>query len=376
MQLIDYDIDPEQGFLPNPDPLTTLPSTFAAWDKLSIQLPALLMTGQLRTAVAQLPILDTDQLTTNHQLERAMMILSALGGAYVWGGAEPALRLPPGLAVPWWRIAQRLDRPPITAHASLVLHNWQRLDADRPITPDNLAINQPFLGGLDENWFFLLTVAIEAAGAPAIPALLDVQEAVTAVCPTTVTGKLQQIDTILAKINTLLARMPEQCDPYIFFHRVRPFVASWPEPGVVYEGISEEPMLFAGGSAAQSSLLQAIDAGLGVVHEDERTRPFLHEMRRYMPPKHRQFVEDLAQHSSLRPFILAHQQNHPTLAKSYNACLQKLADFRKLHLEISVRYILHQAPDQEAAKGTGGTSFVPFLSQARKETREAVISEW
>ena len=373
MNLHNYAIDPERGFLPNPDPLTELSPAFASWDELSAQLPALLMTGRLRTAVSQLPILDSDQLTTNHQLERAMMILSAVGGAYVWGSAEPALHLPPGLAVPWWQVAGRLDRPPITAHASLVLHNWRRLDEKRPISPDNLALNQPFLGGLDESWFFLLTVAIEAAGAPAIPALLAVQEAVTAVDPTTTIENLQQIATVLEEINVLLARMPEQCDPYIFFHRVRPFVASWPEPGVVYEGISDQPICFAGGSAAQSSLLQAIDAGLGVVHEDEKTRPFLLEMRRYMPPKHRQFVADLGHRSSLRPFIQAHQQSHPTLPDTYNLCLQKLDDFRKLHLEFSVRYILHQAPDQEAAKGTGGTSFVPFLSQARKETREAVI---
>ncbi len=375
MNLQDYAIDPECGFLPNPDPLTKLPSTFAAWDELSAQLPALLMTGQLRTVVSQLPILDSDQLATNHQLERAMMILSAVGGAYVWGGAEPAMRLPPGLAVPWWRIAERLDRPPITAHASLVLHNWRRLDKERPLTPDNLALLQPFLGGLDESWFFLLTVAIEATGAPIIPLLLAVQEAVTAEHTTTVTTHLQQVASILDDINTLLARMPEQCDPYIFFHRVRPFVASWPEPGVVYEGVSQQPQRFAGGSAAQSSLLQAIDAGLGVAHEDEKTRPFLLEMRRYMPPKHRQFVKDLGHRCTLRPFIQAQQQNQPALADSYNLCLQKLADFRKLHLEISVRYILHQAPDQAAAKGTGGTSFVPFLSQAGKETREAVISK-
>ena len=204
-------------FLPNPDPLTKLPPTFAAWDELSAQLPALLMTGQLRAVVSQLPILDSDQLATNHQLERAMMILSAVGGAYVWGGAEPAMRLPPGLAVPWWRIAERLDRPPITAHASLVLHNWRRLDKERPLTPDNLALLQPFLGGLDESWFFLLTVAIEATGAPIIPLLLAVQEAVTAEHTTTVTTHLQQVASILDDINTLLARMPEQCDPYIFF---------------------------------------------------------------------------------------------------------------------------------------------------------------
>jgi indoleamine 2,3-dioxygenase len=380
VNLADYDVNPERGFLPNPDPLTELPPYFAAWDALSADLPILLLTGRLRTAVAQLPILDTDQLTDDHQLNRAMMILSAVGSAYVWGGPEPALRLPPGLAVPWWRVAKRLDRPPITSHAALVLHNWRRLDEERPgkaslsdITPDNLALLQPFLGGLDESWFFLLTVAIEAAGAPALPALLAIQQGITAACPTSVMENLQLVAQTLDKMTGLLVRMPEQCDPYIFFHRVRPFVASWPEPGVVYEGVSEQPLLLAGGSAAQSSLLQAIDAGLGVAHEDERTRPFLLEMRRYMPPKHRRFIAAVAAGPALRPFIQAHRQSHPTLTDGYNLCLHKLADFRKLHLEISVRYILHQAPNEEAAKGTGGTTFVPFLSQARKETRAATI---
>ena len=97
-----------------------------------------------------------------------------------------------------------------------------------------------------------------------------------------------------------------------------------------------------------------------MAHEDERHGRFLLEMRRYMPPKHRQFVKDLGHRCTLRPFIQAQQQNQPALADSYNLCLQKLADFRKLHLEISVRYILHQAPDQAAAKGTGGTSLFHF----------------
>ena len=374
MNLADYDIDPERGFLPKPDPLTELPPHFAAWDALSADLPVLLLTGRLRTAVAHLPLLDADQLTSEHQLNRAMMILSAVGSAYVWTGPEPALRLPPGLAIPWWLVAERLDRPPITAHASLVLHNWRRLDGDQPITPDNLALLQPFLGGLDESWFFLLTVAIEAAGAPAIPALLAVQEGVTAVCSTTIIENLQVVAQSLDEMITLLARMPEQCDPYIFFHRIRPFLASWPEPGVIYEGVSERPVLLAGGSAAQSSLLAALDAGMEVAHEDEKTGPFLLEMRRYMPPKHRRFIAALAIGPALRPFIQAHQHSHPALADVYNLCLHKLATFRKLHLEISVRYILHQAPDEAAARGTGGTNFVPFLSQARKETRATVIS--
>jgi indoleamine 2,3-dioxygenase len=373
MNLTDYEIDPERGFLPNPDPLTELPPYFAAWDGLAAQLPALLMAGQLRPLLAQLPVLDAAKLENTRQLNRAMMLLSALGNAYVWGGAEPALRLPAGIAVPWWHIAETLGRPPITAHASLVLNNWRRLDRERPIVIDNIASLQLFLGGVDERWFFLLTVAIEAAGAPAIGALVQSQTAVIHNDIPALIENLHIVATALQAMVALLERMPEQCDPYIFYHRVRPFVASWPEPGVVYEGVSPTPQLFAGGSAAQSALLQAIDAGLAVVHEREETRPVLQQMRLYMPIPHRQFVTVIEQGTGLRPFILARKQSHPVLADAYNDCLQQLSTFRQKHIEISVRYILHQAPDQEAAKGTGGTSFVPFLSEARKETKNQLI---
>jgi len=373
MNLADYEIDPERGFLPNPDPLTELPPYFSAWDRLAAQLPALLMAGQLRPLLAQLPILDVAKLENTRQLNRAMMLLSALGNAHVWGGAEPALRLPAGIAIPWWHIAETLGRPPITAHASLVLNNWRRLDGERPITIDNIASLQLFLGGVDERWFFLLTVAIEAAGAPAIWALVDAQTAVIHNDIPALIENLHTIATALQAMLELLVRMPERCDPYIFYNRVRPFVASWPEPGVIYEGVSETPQLFAGGSAAQSTLLQAIDAGLGVVHMREETRPFLMQMRQYMPIPHRQFVAVIEQGVKIRPFILAHRQLRPELADAYNNCLQLLNAFRQKHIEMSVRYILHQAPDQEAAKGTGGTSFVPFLSQARKETKSQLI---
>lgn len=188
-----------------------------------------------------------------------------------------------------------------------------------------------------------------------------------------VVRQLEMITTVLAEMHTLLLRMPEKCDPYIFFHRIRPFLAGWEAPGLVYEGVSETPQQFAGGSAAQSSLLQALDAGLGIAHHDDETRPFLLEMRRYMPPPHRRFIESLEAGPSLRHFALVQRDRHPALYERYNDCVQGLDKFRKAHLEIAVRYILHQTPDQGAVKGTGGTSFVPFLSKARRETRKGLI---
>jgi phenylalanyl-tRNA synthetase beta chain len=52
-------------------------------------------------------------------------------------------------------------------------------------------------------------------------------------------------------------------------------------------GTGTPPQVWAGGSAAQSSLLQSFDAGLGIRPEHAHTRDFLDAMLQYMPPKHR-----------------------------------------------------------------------------------------
>ena len=36
--------------------------------------------------------------------------------------------------------------------------------------------------------------------------------------------KLKLISKSLNKVNKIFSRMPEKCDPYIYYHRVRPFI--------------------------------------------------------------------------------------------------------------------------------------------------------
>lgn len=64
--------------------------------------------------------------------------------------------------------------PPLLTHTSLVLHNWHRLDPCGPVRTENLACNCRFLGGLDETWFYIATVEIEARGGGVFGALLEV----------------------------------------------------------------------------------------------------------------------------------------------------------------------------------------------------------
>lgn len=372
--LTSYNIDPVRGFLPAQDPLTHLPAPFAEWDRLAGELPALLLTGRVRETLERLPTPDLACLEDSRQLERAMLIISAFGMAYVWGMEPPAKRLPAALALPWHAIADKLGRPPIISHASIVLNNWRRLEPTEPITPENLACVQHFLGGMDEQWFFTVTAALEAAGAPALLPLVRIKEALTmsnsGAEPAPIISNLQRIVPIFEHVLAVLQRMYEKCDPHIFYLRIRPFLTGWETEGIVYEGVSETPLKLNGGSAAQSSLIQAFDAGLGIEHLHPETRPFLTLMRDYMPPPHRRFVEELGAGASLYDYVLQHQQQSPALAQTYNACIKGLDNIRKAHIEIAVRYILHQSPAGEKGLGTGGTSFVPFLSRARKETVE------
>ena len=375
IDLAAYRVNPVRGFLPAEDPLERLPADFDAWERIAPDVPALLMTGRLRPALEALPLLNVEPLQDEMQLERAMLLLSVFGNAYVWAGPEPARTMPRAVAVPWCRLAERLGRPPIAAHPSTVLFNWRRVDKTGPIELDNLATLQLFLGGMDEQWFYLTAVVIEAKGAPALGALVTAQQAVAGGRADDLAARLETIASALARVYEVLERIPEKCDPYIFYHRVRPYQTGWPEPGVIYEGVSEAPRMCTGGSAAQSPLIQALDAGLGIKHRGSETSPFLMEMRSYMVTGHRRFIEALESGPSVRQFVLDRAAQCPGLVDRYNACIRELDRFRKKHMELAVRYISHQAPNPDEAKGTGGTHFVSFLSKARKETEEHTIRE-
>ena len=173
-----------------------------------------------------------------------------------------------------------------------------------------------------------------------------------------------------------LARMPEHCDPYIYFHRVRPYIHGWRDhpalpDGLIYEGVSEfagAPQRFRGETGAQSSIVPAIDATLGIAHQEDRLAAYLREMRDYMPPPHRAFIAHLEATTRVREVVSA-GGGEPRDA--YNECLRILADFRSRHLEFAGRYIYLQSRSWEAnpsTVGTGGTPFIPYLSKHREET--------
>ncbi|MGW0733056.1 hypothetical protein [Streptomyces sp. NPDC002851] len=69
-----------------------------------------------------------------------------------------------------------MGRPPVLSYASHVLVNWRRLDPARPVELGNVARLQSFLGGLDEDWFVVVHIAIEALAGPGLFAAARAQQ--------------------------------------------------------------------------------------------------------------------------------------------------------------------------------------------------------
>lgn len=367
LDLAAFGVSRGRGFVPEADPLDALPRAFAAWDEMVPILPALIMNGQVRRWIGGIPELDAGALAGEAEQERAGLILSALTMAHVWGGAEPDFTLPRNIAAPFMALSRRLGRPPIVMHATLVLNNWRRLDRARPLALDNIDTQFTFTGSFDEKWFYLVTLGVELAGAPAIVALADAVAASQDQGDDAMARELAALDAGIRQMTAALMRMTESCDPYVFYHRIRPWLAGWPAPGLRYAGTETPPQIWAGGSAAQSSLLQSIDAALGVRHEHAATRDFLDAMLRYMPPKHRAFVAALREHSAIRMRAL---QGSAALRDAYNACIGAADEFRRKHIGLTSQYIVKQAATHvgPGTTGTGGTDFVEFLRESRIET--------
>ena len=382
VKLSDFGLSEEFGYMQHTDPVTTLPPGNEAWDEMGKNLPKYLMGSDFRQRVKDLPAFKIETLKTDGEIRRAFLILSYIGQAYQWSDNEPAHVLPAVLAKPWYEVGKLVGRPPILSYTSYSIDNWYLLDKKGPIECGNIALLQCFLGGQDEEWFILIHIEIEKKAGKALKAIEDSQKAVAAQDLDALEKVLRNLRDGIKAMYDVLARMPERCDPYVYFHRVRPYIFGWKNNpslpnGVVYEGVEEyqgKGQTFRGETGAQSAIVPALDAVLGIVHEQDQLRDYLMEMRQYMPPMHVKFIEAAENGPSVRNFVMA--CNKESIKKLFNESVELVADFRALHLEYAGTYIHAQSqktPGNPSAVGTGGTPFMVYLRKHRDETRNQPV---
>lgn len=368
-----------------PYPMEYLPPYFDEWNVLASKMMELVKTKEFRAKVDQMSQLDHEKLNGFREKHLAHLQLSIIGAGYVWQNGDHGVphTIPKCLAIPWYRLSENLGMKPVLSHADLILSNWKKKDANKPLELDNLTCLYNVADGEGPVWFVTVTVQIEIEF---YEALINVIHGVQAVADNDVErliSCLYKIEEAERKMVEVLKRTHEKLPPDCFYYRMRPFLAGWGTEGsaipngLIYEGISDEPMKMIGGSAGQSSTIQTLDVGLGVEHSNDK-QDFLETMRNYMPKPHKEFIEELKRSPSIRNFVK--EKNVPRLTKVYNKCLKNLQQFRSFHIQVVCKYVVNKAKEEKTTdysslekRGTGGSDLIPFLKEIRQTTTMAEI---
>ncbi|XP_074065083.1 indoleamine 2,3-dioxygenase 1 [Macrotis lagotis] len=387
--LEEFHISREMGFILD-DPLEELPGHYQAWVTLAKQLPFLVQNGQFREEVKKLPELSIDQLQGYKEKCLAHLALGVITMGYVWQDQEKIMQvLPRQIAVPFCAISEQLGLPPIMVYADCVLANWKKKDPLGPMTYDNMDTLFAFPGGDCSKGFFLVSLLVEKAAASAIRFIPDIFEAIKSENSDSLEQSLHSVASSIEEAIEVFKLVHDHVNPSDFYNILRIYLSGWKNNhmlpnGLVYEGVSETPKKFSGGSAAQSSIVQCFDALLGIQHRtagDEASAKFLQEMRDYMPSSHKDFLETISLSSpSVREFIISSQDTR--LREAYNKCITVLGNLRSYHLQVVTKYIIIPSKKQNdsneeesSARGTGGTNLMIFLKSVRDTTMAALLRE-
>uniref|UniRef100_A0A8D0A9X8 Indoleamine 2,3-dioxygenase 1 n=1 Tax=Sander lucioperca TaxID=283035 RepID=A0A8D0A9X8_SANLU len=373
---------------------TSLPDYYRVWLDLANNLTHLIESHTLRDLVHKMPVLSPDFLIDHRELRLAHLVLGFISMGYVWqeGQHAPAQVKPYTLALPYWLVSRRLGLPPILTYADSVLANWKLKDPTGDMEIGNMDLIVSFPGGESCRGFFMVSLLVEMAASSGITVscyeMMNFPSASTFLLYFSLLLHCM-FNWITCKIvlcaSNCIYKTEVVCGLNCFRWRDNPMLPR----GLLYEGVSNEPILLSGGSAAQSSTIQCFDALLCIQHEDETvdcSDRKCFQKQEYMPPAHRQLIETLSVCPSLRDFILSHSSSD--LCQAYKSCVSALVDLRNYHLNTVAKYVVVPGNHARAMgcplrgvgtalneTGTGGSSLMVFLKSVRNTTQKALILE-
>lgn len=142
--------------------------------------------------------------------------------------------------------------------------------------------------------------------------------------------------------------------------------------GVIYEGVSSEPLSFRGESGANDSMIPLCDNLLNITMPDTPLTSILQDFRSYRPGNHRQFLEHVRA-TSLNLSLKSYAFAAPSSAALYLLALNQVRDFRWRHWCFTREYILKKTTHPVA---TGGSPIVTWLPNQLMAVHEAMAAVW
>ncbi|MDO8600677.1 MAG: hypothetical protein Q7R73_03605 [bacterium] len=283
--------------------------------------------------------------------------------------------IPSNLARLFVAVCEKLGRKhPILSYDLYCKANWELIDPNGPFEIKNLRLEQCFVNPHiipDESGFILIHTVIDKRGKYIPEAAAICLGAIYEKYHFLAASTLRTIAASLSLMYAELIKMPNWCDPNMYYLEVRPQIQLF--QNIRFEGVEnpryQEPITLRGETGAQSTLLELIRVFLGI---PETTSPLTYhrrEMREYMVAKQIEFIDLIAEMPSVREYVIQHWQEYPGLRDAYNACVHGLYLFLREHLKDAIGYIEDKETGEKKARGTGGTPFRPYLQLHLWEVR-------
>jgi indoleamine 2,3-dioxygenase len=248
---------------------------------------------------------------------------------------------------------------------SYALFNYRLVEQEKGLAYDNLRLVRAFEHGLDptssEAGFVLVHIAMVKESGPLVKGTTETLEGCISDDREKFDDGLRTVVGALKKVNAVMNTMWDKSKPkgYTMF---RTFIfgitsqSMFPN-GVIYEGVSDEPMSFRGESGANDSMIPMCDNLLQLALPETPLTDILKDFRQYRPGNHREFLEsvrDSAQQSGVR----AYAKKDSVSAALYLQALDQVRDFRWRHWCFTREYILKHTAHPTA---TGGSPIVTWL---------------
>ncbi|KAG1336068.1 hypothetical protein G6F62_006388 [Rhizopus arrhizus] len=374
----------QNGFLPRQDPLAELPAEFNRLESLLQRMPTqladgspgLLASGLFGDAVRdELPLYDVDPIHDQRLLSALFRDYTFAASAYLLEPCDILYRsrndyglgrkvLPANIAIPLTKVSQKIHSQPFMEYAlSYALYNYKRINPLGGLTYDNLALIRSFVGNESEKGFVLNHVTMVSYSPHlvryAVNALRAVESGDRARFDQNMAGLNETYESINKEMEMMWSRsMPEDYIKFRTFIMGTKNQPMFPD-GVIYEGVSDQPITHRGESGANDSMVPLGDNLLQITERmpENPLTNVLRDFRSYRPTNHREFLEyvqDKSKQVGLKDFAL----QDPNSAALYLSNVDQIRAFRHRHWNFTKEYIIKHT---EHPVATGGSPIVTWL---------------
>ena len=381
-----FEVNHLNGFLPKKSPLAVLPERYNELQVLIDEMPIkkangqdglLAIEGAIEDAVKKLKnykdvVKNEDDIFVNQALFRAYAFLAS---AYLLAPSHFSFQktkkygkahkvLPSQISEPFVLVSKKLDVYPfLDYHYAYSLGNYVKIEDSKGYEWENLAMAAKFSGMDDERGFIMLHVDINQYSPQLVGSILDFINAKDN------HGVNQSLNNCLSSMKSINERrqIMWEASRWKHYNDFRVFIMGIKGndeifgDGVIYEGVSKEPVQYRGQTGAQDNIIPTADIFTGVINyypSNDLTK-YLLDLRSYRPKCIQNFLSDLKDEmKENRLFSSIKKANNEEGLCLLIQILDEIYYFRNGHWQFVQKYIM---ANTKYAKATGGTPIISWI---------------